>query len=255
MTLSLYLEEYGTEYDYYDYIDAFYDYYRDNKDNKDFKDFDYLDEIPKGNRKQNIYDWLEDSHPKRGDIQVELVSPSGTKSILLPYRKYDFINAYGYNIWPFMSVHYWGENPQGTWTIIVRYQSSAGRVSVSMNSFEMYGTSTIPEAVSRIPDQCDDACASGCAAAGPEYCDACKDLRNATTLECVDSCSESYIEYNGYCVDELYIKDESSSIPSYVLPVALLGSILFIFMLIVAIVIFIGVYRRKSASGNYEQVH
>ena len=53
----------------------------------------------------------------RGDIQVELVSPNGTKSILLPYRNYDFVNVEGYDSWPFMSVHYWGENPQGTWTI------------------------------------------------------------------------------------------------------------------------------------------
>ena len=254
MTLTLYLEDYGTKYDYYDYVDAFYDYYID--DYNDFEDSEYLDEIPKGNRKRDINDWLEDPHPKRGDIQVELVSPNGTKSILLPYRNYDFVNVEGYDSWPFMSVHYWGENPQGTWTITVHYQSSAGRVSVSMNSFEMYGTSIIPEAVSRIPDQCDDACASGCAAAGPEYCDACKELRNATTLECVDSCSESnYIEYNGYCVDELYIKDESSNILPYLLPVALLIGILFFVILITAVIIFIQVHRCKFASRKYERVH
>ena len=34
----------------------------------------------------DIYDWLEDSHPRRGDIKIELTSPQGTKSILLPYH-------------------------------------------------------------------------------------------------------------------------------------------------------------------------
>ena len=214
LTLSLCLEDYGTEYDYYDFIDAFYDYYsRDNDDNTNFKDFEYYHDVFKNRRKRDMYDWLEDSHPKRGDIQVELVSPSGTKSILLPYRKYDFVNAYGYYIWPFMSVHYWGENPQGTWTIIVHYQSSAGSVFVRVHMFEFYGTTIIPEVVGHIPDQCNDACVSKCATTGPEYCDACKDVRNATTLECVEMCPEfNFTEYNGYCVDDLHIVNESSDI-------------------------------------------
>ena len=100
-----------------------------------------MKEVAKGNTDRDVYDWLEDSHPKRGDIKVELVSPSGTKSTLLPYRKYDFINAEGYDNWPFMSLHYWGENPIGTWTIHVYFQSSYGYVSVHVNSFELYGTS------------------------------------------------------------------------------------------------------------------
>ena len=98
-----------------------------------------MKEVAKGNTDRDVYDWLGDSHPKRGDIKVELVSPSGTKSTLLPYRKYDFINAEGYYNWPFMSLHYWGENPIGTWTINVYFKSSYGYVSVHVNSFELYG--------------------------------------------------------------------------------------------------------------------
>ena len=99
-----------------------------------------MEEVAKGNTDRDIYDWLGDSHPKRGGIKVELVSPSGTKSTLLPYRKYDFINAEGYYNWPFMSLHYWGENPIGTWTINVYFKSNYGHVSVDVNSFESYGT-------------------------------------------------------------------------------------------------------------------
>ena len=159
LTLTLTLENYGTEYDYddlYDYIyDYYYNYYGRSEDNRReyniaFKDFEYLEEVAKGNTDRDVYDWLGDSHPKRGDIKVELVSPSGTKSIVLPYRKYDFINAEGYYNWPFMSLHYWGENPIGTWTINVYFKSSYGYVSVHVNSFELYGTNVIPEAVSRV---------------------------------------------------------------------------------------------------------
>ena len=145
LTLTLSLAAYGTEYDYddlYDYID-----YGRSEDNVAFKDFEYLEEVAKGNTDRDIYDWLGDSHPKRGDIKVELVSPSGTKSTLLPYRKYDFINAEGYYNWPFMSLHYWGEDPNGTWTINVYFKSSFGYVSVRVNSFEFYGTNGFSEAV------------------------------------------------------------------------------------------------------------
>ena len=64
-----------------------------------------------------------------------------------------------------------------------------------------YGTSEIPEAVQRIPAECDPACAQGCAAAGPEFCDVCANLRNASSLECIDECASGYIQRNGYCYD------------------------------------------------------
>ena len=89
----------------------------------------------------DIYDWLEDSHPRRGDIKIELTSPQGTKSVLLPYRNYDFVNAEGYDDWPFMSVHFWGENPIGTWTLKITYKSTSGYVSMSGLSMTLYGTS------------------------------------------------------------------------------------------------------------------
>ena len=118
LTLTLTPENYGTEYDYddlYDYIyDYYYNYYDRSEDSEAFKDFQNLEEVAKGNTDRDVYDWLGDSHPKRSDIKVELVSPSGTKSTLLPYRKYDFINTEGYYNWPFMSLHYWGETPIGT---------------------------------------------------------------------------------------------------------------------------------------------
>ena len=99
----------------------------------------------------DIYDWLQDAHPRRGDIKIELTSPQGTKSILLPYRNYDFVNVEGYDDWPFMSVHFWGENPVGTWTLKITYKSGSGYVSMSGLNMTLHGTATIPISVSSIP--------------------------------------------------------------------------------------------------------
>ena len=52
----------------------------------------------------------------RGDIQINLSSPSGTRSTLLALRPHDS-SRNGFHSWPFMSVHYWGESPFGTWTL------------------------------------------------------------------------------------------------------------------------------------------
>ena len=147
-------------------------------------------------------DCLHNEHPSRGDIMIELTSPQGTKSTLLPYRDCDFVNEEGYDNWPFMSVHYWGENPIGTWNLSVTFRSSSGHVNMTGISLTIYGTEDIPEAVSRIPSQCDSDCARGCADAGSQHCDVCKYFRNATTLQCVTSCLENYTtEFGGYCVD------------------------------------------------------
>ncbi|XP_070568384.1 neuroendocrine convertase 2-like [Ptychodera flava] len=58
--------------------------------------------------------------PRRGDISLFLYSPSGTISSLLSTRKWDEDDK-GVTDWPFMTVHNWGENPIGEWTLEVRY--------------------------------------------------------------------------------------------------------------------------------------
>ena len=165
-----------------------------------------------------------------------------------------------------MSLHYWGENPIGTWTINVYFKSSYGYVSVRVNSFELYGTNGIPEAVSRIPNNCDNACAYKCAEAGPEYCDSCRVLRNATTLECLESCSVNLTEYNGYCLDSLTYSssddkgsssdDKGSS--SFILPVAIAAAVVFLIICIFAFIIVCAVayvlIKRKKPTNGYRMM-
>ena len=52
----------------------------------------------------------------RGNVQVTLISPSGTRSTLLMPRPRDSF-ASTYEDWPFLSVHFWGESPQGEWKL------------------------------------------------------------------------------------------------------------------------------------------
>ncbi|XP_075711016.1 proprotein convertase subtilisin/kexin type 4 [Rhinoderma darwinii] len=56
------------------------------------------------------------SYTRRGDLEIYLTSPMGTRSVLVALRPYDTSSA-GYPNWSFMSTHTWDENPQGTWTL------------------------------------------------------------------------------------------------------------------------------------------
>ena len=143
--------------------------------------------------------------PYRGNIQVELNSPSTTKSIILPYRLRD-LTTVGYIKFRFSSIHFWGENPSGSWTLTVLNRNNfvRGTVYVIAHGITFYGTVNTPEAVSRIPNQCHESCDfnKGCAASGAQYCDACRYQRNATTRECIGSCPQNFIQRNNYCYDD-----------------------------------------------------
>ena len=158
-----------------------------------------------------IYDWLQNPHPRRGDIKIELTSPQGTKSVLLPYRNYDFINEEGYDNWPFMSVHFWGENPLGTWTLKITYKSGSGYVRMSGLKMTLYGTATVPSAVSSIPTTCHSSCARGCSGDGPEHCDSCVNYRIASNFRCVDDCPTNTYDYKKYCFGDGSIPNDGQT--------------------------------------------
>jgi kexin len=52
----------------------------------------------------NVKMWIQ--HTRRGDVEVELVSPNGVKSMLAGQRKYD-ADTGGFQGWTFMSVKHW----------------------------------------------------------------------------------------------------------------------------------------------------
>ena len=62
----------------------------------------------------------------RGEIELFLTSPRGTRSNLLSRRIRD-VSADGFNEWPFMTTHSWGEPPQGVWKLEATNGASVGR--------------------------------------------------------------------------------------------------------------------------------
>nr|KAF6401996.1 proprotein convertase subtilisin/kexin type 4 [Rousettus aegyptiacus] len=56
------------------------------------------------------------SYSRRGDLEISLTSPMGTRSTLVAIRPLD-ISGQGYNNWIFMSTHFWDEDPRGLWIL------------------------------------------------------------------------------------------------------------------------------------------
>lgn len=75
---------------------------------------------------------------RRGDIQIFLTSPSGTRVTLLTPRSHDLSRS-GFNQWPFMSVHTWGEAPHGVWLLEIHNE---GRLLAQITQWNLifYGT-------------------------------------------------------------------------------------------------------------------
>lgn len=70
-------------------------------------------------RVEHITVTMNINHTRRGDLMVDMISPSGIVSHLSTARKNDEVEA-GYVDWTFMSVAHWGEDGIGDWTIIVK---------------------------------------------------------------------------------------------------------------------------------------
>ncbi|CAG0879561.1 unnamed protein product [Cyprideis torosa] len=83
------------------------------------------------------------SASRRGDIQMYLISPMGTRSMLLGLRPHDASRA-GFNAWPFMTVHSWGESPVGIWQLEVHNE---GRYMAHLTAWTLllYGTAVSPD--------------------------------------------------------------------------------------------------------------
>lgn len=80
---------------------------------------------------------------------VVVESPSGTTSTLLGFRPADQVyGGFGlFNKWPMMSVHFWGENPVGNWTLTVVNRSPDAEDSAELFDWTLkfYGTSQDPQ--------------------------------------------------------------------------------------------------------------
>jgi subtilisin-like proprotein convertase family protein len=78
----------------------------------------------------------------RGKLEIYLRSPANTKSILLEQRSKD-LSKNGFVSWPFMSVHFWGERPEGEWTLQV-VNNGNRPVSLTEWYLKLFGVEYLP---------------------------------------------------------------------------------------------------------------
>uniref|UniRef100_A0A4W6CUI5 Neuroendocrine convertase 1 n=1 Tax=Lates calcarifer TaxID=8187 RepID=A0A4W6CUI5_LATCA len=85
-------------------------------------------------------------YTRRGDLHITLTSPAGTSTVLLAERERD-TSSNGFRNWDFMSVHTWGEDPAGTWTL--KITDTSGRMENEGRILNwkliLHGTSEKPE--------------------------------------------------------------------------------------------------------------
>jgi len=80
-------------------------------------------------------------HP-RGRLTIALTSPMGTESVLLPLRPRDTKTKL--MAWKFLTVHCWGENPDGKWTLTISHDGSSSKGKLTSWRLILYGTRTDP---------------------------------------------------------------------------------------------------------------
>ncbi|CAN8004965.1 unnamed protein product, partial [Ixodes hexagonus] len=85
------------------------------------------------------------SATRRGDLHIYLTSPAGTRSTLLAQRPLDNSRS-GFQAWPFMSVHTWGESPNGEWKLEIHNDGRYyGKATLREWSLILYGTTEDPD--------------------------------------------------------------------------------------------------------------
>ncbi len=80
------------------------------------------------------------SSGKRGDLEINMISPSGTKSNILGQRPHDIIQSAGFNRYEFLSVEFWDEDPSGKWKIEFKNLGTkfdAGNAPVTLKEVEI----------------------------------------------------------------------------------------------------------------------
>jgi len=85
-------------------------------------------------------------HRKRGDIEVSIVCPSGTESLVGPNRAKD-TSSLGFKDWTFSTVRCWGESSIGNFYLIVRDRGVIDHGILRYWKLTLYGSSVTPEDV------------------------------------------------------------------------------------------------------------
>ncbi|CAG5112178.1 Oidioi.mRNA.OKI2018_I69.chr2.g6421.t1.cds [Oikopleura dioica] len=93
----------------------------------------------------------------RGLLAMHLISPSGTNSTILGRREHDQ-NQRGFSSFQFLSVHFWDEDPNGTWKLQIFNTEPRTKFTGQLRkfSFHVTGTSSSQEREPMIPQNQDN---------------------------------------------------------------------------------------------------
>ncbi len=102
-------------------------------------------------RAEQVTVTLSVSHNNRGDLDVRLVSPAGTESVLAETHS-DTGNHY--SSWTFSTVRHWGESAQGAWTLRVSDRASGTTGTLTAATLTVRGTALAhqPPAITLDPE-------------------------------------------------------------------------------------------------------
>ncbi|XP_056022514.1 furin-like protease kpc-1 [Ostrea edulis] len=164
---------------------------------------------------------------RRGNLVIHLTSPSGTKSTLLPKRPSD-VSKGGFNQWAFLSVHFWEENPTGTWKLEIADDHPTTSWPKPPNgvkghliawSLILHGTednpirlkspdqggvvsqpATSPITMTTLSPKCHEECLDNCTGGRSDDCRECRNLRMGLLGACVKECPHGYTENQKMCL-------------------------------------------------------
>jgi len=187
------------------------------------------------------------NYSHHGDLRITLQSPAGTKTVLLSPRPRDNNAGMLPRQWPLLSVHTWGEDARGVWTVTIDN-------TVAQAPFTNYGTFdgwSLSVHGTHMPAQPSDTRKSDLSAAPPTTTDSV--LRSALTIEPKDV-TQSNIQLP-LLVDQSDTVQCNASRRAFYIGMCILGSI------VVAILLLLVAYwqcclrPKMTIKTSYVPVH
>ena len=80
------------------------------------------------------------THPSRGELEIQLTSPSATTSRLAEKHTSNVTDPADYPDWTFSTVHNWGEDSRGLWKLKIADRVSGNTGTLNTATLTLYGT-------------------------------------------------------------------------------------------------------------------
>lgn len=142
---------------------------------------------------EHVHVIIDIEKPKqRGELEIILTSPSGTRSDILRPRRRDVGKGEGFRNWAFLTVFHWDENPTGKWTLEVKDHSlSYGKLNKW--SLRFYGTCSTDILSVNETEICDKECKRNCPKPFSDVCIGCAQYCDCTIGRCVSDCGDHLV--------------------------------------------------------------